>query len=247
MDVVHPEFRPDPTLDRDEMVDLQRDIARAAGFADDPGADLARTCDPDGDALVAGVDQAFDGDEAVSAVVVIEDGDVVERASARVETEIPYVPGLLAFREAPSVVAALESLDRDPDVVMFDGSGRIHYRQAGLATHLGVLLDVPAVGVIKNLLCGHPRASLDRKLPAGARVPIGPDDEVEGPTDGPIGYALQTRQFEGEGRHVNPVFVSAGHRVSASTAADLVAAWCDGYKLPEPIRLADRAAAELSD
>ena len=239
MDVVRPEFRPDPALDRDGMTATQRDVARAATFAGEPALDDA--------AVVAGVDQAFDGDEAVSAVVLIEDGEVVERTTARVETEIPYIPGLLAFREAPSVVAALESLDRTPDVLLFDGSGRIHYRQAGLATHVGVVFDVPAVGVIKTLLCGTPRESLDRKLPAGTRIPIDPDDEVEGPTDGPIGYALQTRQFAGENRHVNPVYVSPGHRVTAETATDVVEGVCDGYKLPEPIRLADRAAAELSD
>jgi deoxyribonuclease V len=243
MDVVRPEFRPDPSLDHDEMVALQRDIARAAAFANDTAGQTAL----DGGAVVAGVDQAFDDDEAVSVVVLLEDGNVVERSSARLETALPYVPGLLAFREAPSVVAALSVLDRTPDVVLFDGSGRIHYRQAGLATHVGVVFDVPAVGVTKNLLCGEPRSSLDRKLPAGTRIPVDPDQEVEGSPDGPIGYALQTRQFEGDGRHVNPVYVSPGHRVSAETAANVVEACGDGYKLPEPIRLADRAAAEVTD
>jgi deoxyribonuclease V len=247
MDVVRPEFRPDPSLEHDGMTALQCDIARAATFADDHELDPVRDCGQDGDAVVAGVDQAFDGDDAVSAVVFLEGGDVVERANARLETELPYIPGLLAFREAPSVIAALESVDRTPDVVLFDGSGRIHYRQAGLATHVGAVFDVPAVGVTKNLLCGQPRSSLDPKLPAGTRIPIDPDDEVEGPTDGPIGYALQTRQFEREGSHVNPVYVSPGHRVSEPTAADVVEACCDGYKLPEPVRLADRAAAELTD
>ncbi len=247
MDVVRPEFEPNPSLDHDEMTDLQRELSRSAIFTDDLDADPERCCDPDDGAVVAGVDQAFDGDEAVSAVVVIEGGEVVERESACLATEMPYIPGLLAFREAPSVIAALSALDRAPDVVLFDGSGRIHYRQAGLATHVGVVLDVPAVGVTKNLLCGHPRESLDRKLPTGRRIPIDPDDEVEGPTDGPIGHVLQTRQFDSEGRHVNPVYVSPGHRLDTKTATDIAEAWCDGYKLPEPIRLADRAAAKLTD
>jgi deoxyribonuclease V len=246
MDVVRPAFRPDPSLDHDEMTALQRDIAGAASFADDHETDAEQSRDRDGDAVVAGVDQAFDGDDAVSAVVILEGGDVVERASARLGTDIPYIPGLLAFREAPSVIAALESVEREPDLVLFDGSGRIHYRQAGLATHVGVVFDVPAVGVTKNLLCGEPRSSLESKLPAGTRIAVDPDDEVEGPTDGPIGYALQTRQFEREGSHVNPVYVSPGHRMSEATAADVVEACCAGYKLPEPIRLADRAAAELT-
>jgi deoxyribonuclease V len=243
MEVVRPEFRPDPSLDHDGMTALQREIARAAVFADDVPGDSSL----DGGAVVAGVDQAFDGQDAVSAVVLLEDGEVVERATERVETDIPYIPGLLAFREAPSVIAALESLNRTPDVLLFDGSGRIHYRQAGLATHVGVVFDVPAVGVIKTLLCGQPRRSLDGKLPVGTQIPIDPDDAVEGPTDGPIGYALQTRQFESENRHVNPVYVSPGHRVGVDTATAVVEHCCAGYKLPEPIRLADRAAAELTD
>jgi len=263
MAAVRPEFVPDPALDRAAMESLQLDIAEAATFADDLDVDPDRVCAggpasggdghrggadarPEEPPLVAGVDQAFDGDVAVSAVVVLRDGAVIERASAAVETEIPYIPGLLSFREGNSILAAFEALDAEPELVLFDGSGRIHYRQAGLATHVGVTLDVPAVGVIKNLLCGEPRESLDERLPEGARVPIDRTDEVEGPPGSPIGYALQTRQFEGGDRYVNPVFVSPGHRVSAETAVDVVEQCCSGYKLPEPIRLADRYAGELT-
>lgn len=256
MQVVRPEFVPDPSLSRDEMAALQREIAEAAVFVDDFAVDPARCCEPavtlegggapESPPLVAGVDQAFDGDVAVSAVVVTAGGTVVERASAAVETEIPYIPGLLSFREGASILAAFRDLDCEPDVALFDGSGRIHYRQAGLATHVGVTLDLPAVGVIKNLLCGEPRESLDGKLPVGARVPIDPDGEVEGPDGGPIGFALQTRQFDGQGRHVNPVFVSPGHRVGVETAVEIVEQCCAGYKLPEPIRLADAYAGDLT-
>jgi deoxyribonuclease V len=252
MEPVHPEFVPDPGLDRETMEALQRDIAEAAVFEDDLGVDPAAVCatasgraDGREAPLVAGVDQAFDGDVAVSAIVVRQAGEVVERAAARVGTEIPYIPGLLSFREGNSVLAAFEALEREPDVVLVDGSGRIHYRQAGLATHVGVTLDVPAVGVIKTLLCGTPRRPVDDPLPVGVRIPIDPDADVEGPVDGPIGYALQTRQFEGSERHVNPLYVSPGHRVGAETAVDLAERCCAGYKLPEPIRLADRYAAEL--
>jgi deoxyribonuclease V len=234
------------------MEALQRDVAEAAVFADDLGVDPAAICatasaraDGREAPLVAGVDQAFDGDVAVSAVVVRQAGEVVERAAARVGTEIPYIPGLLSFREGNSVLAAFEAIECEPDVVLVDGSGRIHYRQAGLATHLGVTLDVPAVGVIKTLLCGSPGRSIDDPLPAGTRGPNAPHPDVEGAVDGPIGYALQTRQFEGSDRHVNPVYVSPGHRVGAETAVDLAERCCAGYKLPEPIRLADRYAAEL--
>jgi deoxyribonuclease V len=247
MEPARPEFVPDPSLDREAMEALQREIAETAVFADDLGIAPRSVCsDGSPGPLVAGVDQAFVDDTAVSAVVLRRGGEVVGRASAAVETQLPYIPGLLSFREGGSILAALEQIDREPDVVLFDGSGRIHYRQAGLATHVGVTLDVPAVGVIKTLLCGEPREPIEPALPAGTRIPIDPDDEVDGPTDGPIGYALQTRQFEGEGRHVNPVYVSPGHRVGAETAADIVEQCCVGYKLPEPIRLADSYAADLT-
>jgi len=195
--------------------------------------------------LVAGVDQAFVDDRAVSAIVVLRGGDIVERVWAVERTEIPYIPGLLSFREGGAILAAFEALDCTPDIVLVDGSGRIHYREAGLATHIGVTLDIPTVGVAKNLLCGRPRESLDRKLTTGERIPIEADPEVETAPDGTvIGYAVQTRQYASSKQCINPLIVSPGHRVSAATASELVLATAGGYKLPEPTRLADSAADE---
>lgn len=263
MDVVRPEFLPDPALDTGDMEALQRDIAAAADFSDDHGltpasvaleetpseqTTLGESTAGDGDApVVVGVDQAFRGDEtSVSAAVAIRDGAVVERAAGRAPLDIPYVPGLLAFREGGAIVAALESLTVDPDLLVLDGSGRIHFRQAGLATHVGVLFDAPAVGVAKNLLCGTPRDPLEDPLPEGARVAVEADDSMDAPDGTVVGYALQSRQYPNpETRHVNPLYVSPGHRVSAEAAADLVEATCTGYKLPAPTRLADRYADEL--
>jgi deoxyribonuclease V len=271
MDVVRPEFVPDPSLSTAEMEALQRDIADVAVFADDFAFDPAAVSldGPAGQAtlgesatgdtdrpLVAGVDQAFVGDRAVSAVVVLRGREVVERAYAVEPTEIPYVPGLLSFREGGAILSAFAELDCDPDVVFVDGSGRIHYREAGLATHIGVTLDVPAIGVAKNLLCGRPRESLDRKLPESARVAIEADAEVEtvsatqrangdsvdADAGTVIGYAVQSRQYDSDNQYINPLVVSPGHRVSAETAADLVLATAAGYKLPEPTRLADAYA-----
>ena len=183
---------------------------------------------------------------AVSAVVVSRGNEVVERVHAAVETEIPYIPGLLSFREGGAILAALAELEREPDLLVVDGSGRIHFREAGLATHVGLMLDVPAVGVAKSLLCGEPRESLDRKLPVGTRVGIEAEEGVETVAPGTlIGYALQTRQYESSNRYVNPLYVSPGHRVSAATATDLVEATAAGYKLPEPTRLADSYADEV--
>ena len=227
------------------MKRLQREIATAARFTDDP------SIDPASPGIVAGVDQAFLEERAVSAIVAMRDGEVIERASAVSPLSLPYVPGLLSFREGGPILDAVRELDHDPDLWLFDGSGRIHYRQAGLATHMGVVLDVPSVGVAKGLLCGTPRRSTEN-LPEGARVPIDPDDDVEtigdageSPGGGPLGYAVQTRQYDSPDRHVNPVYVSPGHRVGAASAADHAEALCAGYKLPEPIRLADAYADDV--
>ena len=211
----------------------------------DPG--LSAGTDPDAP-VVVGIDQAFltpdDGaDEAVSAAVAIRDGDVIEYASATTPLSIPYVPGLLAFREGEPMLAALDALEADPDLLVCDGSGRIHFREAGIATHVGVLLDVPSVGVAKSLLCGEPDEPTDER-PAGWRTPIRADESVEtaDPDAGTvIGHAVQSRQYPNS-RRVNPLYVSPGHRVSAETAADLVEALCAGYKLPEPTRIADAYA-----
>jgi len=245
MRLARPEFVPDPSLSREEMESLQGEIAEAATFADDAAVDTGEHVDSRS-LVVAGVDQGFDGDDAVSVVVLMQDGEVIERVHARAETEIPYIPGLLSFREGGAVLSAFEQLEREPDVVLVDGSGRIHFREAGLATHIGVALDVPAVGVAKSLLCGDPAESTDGGFPEGTRVPIRADEDVTAPAGTTIGYAVQTRQYDAANRHINPLLVSPGHRVSARTAADLVQQQATRYKLPEPIRRADSAAADLT-
>lgn len=227
-------YLPDPEADRGRMEELQRKVSDAAVFEN-----RLEATD-----LVAGVDQAFDGDEVVSAAVALQEGEVVDRSVARRDVEYPYVPGLLAFREAPAAVDALSRLEVQPDVVLVDGSGRIHPRHAGLATHVGVVLDLPTVGVAKDLLCGEPVEDVD-VLEEGERVAVMADDGVDAPEDAVIGYAYQSRQYaDSAGTSINPLYVSPGHMVGADTAVDLVADACDGYKLPEPVRLADALADE---
>ena len=241
MDVAAERFRPTRPDSREAMERLQVEIAAEATFGDDIGFTPADV--RSGDALVAGVDQAFFDDRAVSAVVVLRGGEVIARESAVTPLSMPYVPGLLAFREGEPIVAALENLDVDPDLLVLDGSGRIHYREAGLATHVGVCFDVPAVGVAKNPLCGRPRRATDA-LEAGERVPIEADDSMSAPDGTVVGYAYQSRQYPDSTR-INPLYVSPGHRLAAGTATDLVAACGGEYKLPRPTRLADRYADEL--
>jgi len=245
MGLARPEFVPDPSLSRAEMEQLQHDIAAAAIFEDAFDGPLGS--DTDRRPLVAGVDQGFSGDSATSVIVVMRDGAVVERVHATEEIGIPYIPGLLSFREGGSILSAFGRLETEPDVVLVDGSGRIHFREAGLATHVGVTLDVPTVGVAKSLLCGRPGQRIENGLPEGERVPVEADGDVTAPDGTVIGYAVQTRQYDSPDRHINPLYVSPGHRVGAETAASLVERYAADYKLPEPVRLADRHAADAAD
>jgi len=181
--------------------------------------------------LVAGADVAFtrDGTECIAGVVVwsIPDRTVVERAVAVRPMRFPYVPGLLSFREAPALLAAIRKLRTIPDAFMFDGQGFAHPRRFGLACHVGVLMDRPSVGSAKSLLIGQHAEPGSRR---GARRPLTDNGE-------PIGAVLRTRDG------VRPVYVSVGHRVDLEQAVDIVLRCGGGYRLPEPTRLADQLVA----
>ncbi len=178
--------------------------------------------------LVGGVDAAYVGDRALAVIVVLTYPglEVVEHVFGRAPAAFPYVPGLLAMREGPAVEAAWQALPeaRRPDVLFFDGQGIAHPRGMGIAAHMGVLFDRPAVGVAKRLLVGRHEPVPDE---AGAWRPL----LYRGRT---VGAAVRTRAG------VKPVYVSPGHRLSVPTAVHYVLATARGYKLPEPIRLADR-------
>ncbi len=251
-----PDLEPDAGFSREEMETLQREIADVAVFDDRFEFDPASLSNPLEAAasgreppIVVGVDQSFLTDEsgeqnrALSAVVATRGGEVIERVHAVTSLEIPYIPGLLSFREGRPILAALADLSVEPDLLLFDGSGRIHFRQAGIATHMGVVLDVPSVGVAKSLLCGCPRESTEN-LPAGSRVPIEANSRVDATEGTLLGYAVQTRQYDSPDRHINPLYVSPGHRVGPETAADAALELASSYKLPEPVRLADAYADE---
>ncbi len=180
---------------------------------------------------VAGVDVGFEegGRVARAAVAVLGYHDLqpVDRSLARLPTRFPYVPGLLSFRELPAVLAAIGGLRVQPDVYLCDGQGLAHPRRFGIACHLGVLLDRPAIGVAKTRLTGtHAEPPPDR----GGWAPLLDGDEV-------IGAVLRTRAG------VKPVYVSVGHRVCLETAIRLVLACTCGYRLPQPTREAHRLAS----
>ncbi len=174
---------------------------------------------------IAGVDSAFAPDRCVAAVVLwdLRDGAVVEERLATRTLRFPYVPGLLSFREAPAVLAALRKLRRAPDAIICDGQGLAHPRRFGIACHLGVLVGLPAIGCAKSRLIGEHGDPGPRR---GARTALLHDGER-------IGTVLRTRAG------VKPVYVSIGHRVDLTTAERLILACATRFRLPEPIRRAD--------
>jgi len=180
---------------------------------------------------VAGIDVSIRDDTAQAAVVVLRRPglEVVERAVHRCGVPFPYVPGLLSFREMPAVLPALEQLGTAPDVFVTDSHGLAHPRRFGLACHLGVLLDVPAIGVAKSILVGTPQGDLGPEK--GHRVPLVDDGET-------VGTVLRTRT------DVNPVYVSVGHRCTLDDAAGLMLDCSPQYKIPEPTRQAHKLSQE---
>ena len=180
--------------------------------------------------FIAGIDVAFAGDgrSCIAAVVVWDSHgkEVVERQVATRPLTFPYIPGLLSFREAASVLAALRKLKTIPDALICDGQGYAHPRRFGLACHVGLLADLPTLGCGKSRLCGEHREPGRRR---GSRAPLTDDGEV-------VGTVLRTRDG------VRPVYVSVGQRMNLSTAETVVLRCAVGYRLPEPTRLADALA-----
>ncbi len=180
---------------------------------------------------ICGVDVAYDPVRnlsfAAAVLVALPKQEVLEAATARSPVRFPYVPGLLGFREAPAVLEALERLSQTPDLLLVDGHGVAHPRRCGLASMLGLALDIPVIGCAKSLLVGEYQEPGPR---AGDWSPLRIGNEI-------IGAVLRTRA------EVRPVFVSVGHRVSLRFALRTTIAATDGPRIPLPIRLADRAAA----
>lgn len=136
----------------------------------------------------------------------------------------PYIPGFLSFREAPAYLEALKALPETPEALLVDGQGIAHPRGLGIASHLGVHLDLPSIGVAKSLLFGRLERPLPREAGSAVRL-LAPDGR-------PIGYAYRSRTG------VKPLYVSPGHRVGLEEALDFVRSLPTRYRLPEPLRLA---------
>lgn len=180
---------------------------------------------------VAGADIALEGDAGYAAVILYSFPELqeIERVWSSGELRFPYVPGLLAFREMPLLLQSFKKLQQHPDLILADAHGWAHPRRAGMACHLGLVLDIPTIGCAKSVLIG------EYKMPATARGSASPLSD----RDEEIGRAVRTRTG------VRPVFVSCGHRVSLPTAVQLVLDCCDGYRIPKPLREADRWVKQL--
>ena len=181
---------------------------------------------------IAGVDMALNEQSGMARAAVVllsyPDLEILERHVYEEPVRMPYIPGLLSFREAPCVLGAFARLRQQPDLVMVDGQGIAHPRRLGIASHLGLWLDLPTIGCGKSILVGH-HAHLSEE--AGNWVPLIDNGET-------IGAVLRTRA------HVKPMIISLGHRISLETSLRYVLACCRGYRLPEPTRLADKLSKD---
>lgn len=181
--------------------------------------------------LVAGVDISPPDSQGVArgAVVVLgyPEFNVVEISIAEAKITLPYIPGLLSFRESPLILAACEQLGHTPDLLLVDGQGIAHPRRFGLASHVGLFLDLPTIGCAKSILCGQ-HGPVEQE--AGSYSELLDSGEV-------IGVALRTKF------RVRPIYVSIGHKIDLASALQWVMKCCRGYRLPEPTRLAHQAAA----
>jgi deoxyribonuclease V len=183
--------------------------------------------------LVAGIDISAPDAQGIArgAVVILRypEFSMVEVEIVEGKITFPYIPGLLSFRESPLILAACEKLYNVPDLILIDGQGIAHPRRLGLASHVGLFLDLPTVGCAKSILCGQHRPVGEE---AGSHAELFDNGEL-------VGAALRTKSG------VKPIYVSVGHKIDLASALQWVIKCCCGYRLPEPTRLAHLAAGGM--
>jgi deoxyribonuclease V len=180
---------------------------------------------------VAGIDLGYDVKTNLSRAVVVvlkfPELELIESAEAIMPIQFPYVPGLLSFRETPVAIKALEKLENAPDLILCDGQGIAHPRRFGIACHIGLITNIPSVGVAKSLLVGKYGALGETR---GSVAPLVYRNEQ-------VGVVLRTKD------RVQPLYVSVGHLISLDTAIEYVLQCTPKYRLPETTRLADKMAS----
>jgi deoxyribonuclease V len=183
---------------------------------------------------IAGTDisSSRHGNMGTASVVILRfpELDIIETQTAEGELGFPYIPGFLSFREVPLVIDAFQKLSIKPDLIIADGQGIAHPRRFGLASHIGILLDIPSIGCAKSRLCGQHEPVSTK---AGSFIDLFDNDEI-------IGAVVRTKD------NVKPVYVSIGHRIDQVSAIQWVIKCCQGYRLPEPCRLAHILAGKKS-
>lgn len=204
---------------RAQQIELASEVIREDSLEQDPPT------------LLAGADVGFEqgGDVTRAAIVLLKypSLELVEYKVARIATTMPYIPGFLSFREYPALLAAWDLLSQKPDLLFVDGHGISHPRRLGVASHFGMLVDVPTIGVAKKRLCGRFDPLDDEP---GAQQPLIDKGEQ-------LGWVLRSK------KRCNPLFISTGHRISNDTALVWVQRSLAGYRLPEPTRWADAVAS----
>ncbi|MEZ5648666.1 MAG: deoxyribonuclease V [Alphaproteobacteria bacterium] len=182
--------------------------------------------------LIVGIDVSYDiySNTCFAFIVVTELPNLKPKCfmTARLAITFPYIPGFLSFREIPVIMAALSQLTEKPDLLMVDGQGIAHPRRFGIASHLGVLTDLPTIGIAKSRLVGYYEEPRNQK---GAKAFLFDGEEH-------IGTVLRSQD------NMLPIFISPGHRISQDTAVDIAIQCLKFHRLPEPMRLADKLAKQ---
>ncbi len=153
---------------------------------------------------------------------------VIDRQVLEYQTKFPFIPDLLSFREVPGIIAALEALSVVPDLIVVDGPGITHPKGLGVASHVGVILDIPTIGCSKSSPVG---TFIEPEVNAGSESALVWQSEI-------VGTVFRSKN------RVAPLFISTGHRVGRETATALIRKTCQGYRLPEPLRI---ASAQLTE
>ena len=209
-------------LEPQEAIQVQRELAGKVICEDRLGAV----------SIIVGIDISANDRTGIARAAIVALAypslDVLERIRHEEPLRFPYIPGLLSFREAPSILAGFQQLHHQPDLLMVDGQGIAHPRRIGIASHLGVLLDLPSIGCAKSILTGRLSGALGDEV--GARLPLMAGQEV-------VGMGVRTKA------RANPMIISIGHRISLETAVNYALACCRGYRLPEPTRQAHNTAS----
>ena len=174
---------------------------------------------------IAGVDAAFLNNKVIGVACLYKYPEIhfIEEAYAVTEILFPYIPGFLSFREGPSIITALKGLKRKPDIILFDGQGIAHPKGLGIASHIGVLLNVPTIGCAKSRLVGTYKEPGPKK---GTCSSLLYKKEI-------VGVVLRTKDS------VKPLFVSPGNRIDIQGSIEIVLACSQRYRIPEPLRRAD--------